>query len=135
MKQPLTDERINRLIARREKLTNRRDEHINFPAVDEIDARLREIPAGERPDVDKLLGRASLGPQSAPDDYRIANRPGNPNWHGVKAWFDDAAKQLDSAAAEVGVKAEHLTARQVAQLKAPETNWRDWDDIKGDLDI
>mgnify|MGYP001617305154 FL=1 len=31
------------------------------------------------------------GPQPAPEDYRIANRPGNPHWRGVKAWFDDAA--------------------------------------------
>ena len=34
------------------------------------------------------------GPQPAPDDYRIANRPGNPNRHGVKAWFADAAKNI-----------------------------------------
>lgn len=34
----------------------------------------------------------TFGPQAAPQDYRIANRPGNPNWHGVKAWFDEAAK-------------------------------------------
>lgn len=32
-----------------------------------------------------------FGPQPAPDDYRIANRPDNPNWHGVANWFDNAA--------------------------------------------
>lgn len=32
-----------------------------------------------------------LGPQSAPNDYRIANRPGNPNWRGVSDWFERAA--------------------------------------------
>lgn len=53
----LTTERIARLITRRERLTNRRDGRINFPAVDEIDEKLREVPAGERPDVDALLGR------------------------------------------------------------------------------
>lgn len=52
------DTQIDRLIARREKLTNRRDEHINIPAVNEIDSRLRLVPQGERQDVDKLLGRA-----------------------------------------------------------------------------
>lgn len=34
----------------------------------------------------------TLGPQHAPQDYRIANRPDNPNWHGVAAWFDEAAR-------------------------------------------
>lgn len=53
----LTPERITRLVNRRERLTNRRDGRINFPAVDEIDEKLREVPAGERPDVDALLGR------------------------------------------------------------------------------
>lgn len=53
----LTTERITRLINRRERLTNRRDGRINFPAVNEIDAQLAQLPAGERPDVDALLGR------------------------------------------------------------------------------
>lgn len=35
----------------------------------------------------------TFGPQEAPQDYRIANRPNNPNWRGVKAWFDEVANQ------------------------------------------
>ncbi len=54
---PPTPAQIARLIARRERLTNRRDERINFPAVKEIDAQLAQVPAGERNDVDLLLGR------------------------------------------------------------------------------
>lgn len=52
-----TDEQIDRLISRRERLTNRRDERINIPAVNEIDARLRLVAPGKRNDVDRLLGR------------------------------------------------------------------------------
>lgn len=29
-----------------------------------------------------------------PDDPRIANRPGNPNWKGVANWLDEAAAAL-----------------------------------------
>lgn len=28
-----------------------------------------------------------------PPDSRIANRPGNPQWKGVPAWFDNAARR------------------------------------------
>jgi len=41
---------------------------------------------------DPRINPAQFGPQPAPDDYRIANRPGNPNWKGVKDWFDKAAE-------------------------------------------
>ena len=37
---------------------------------------------------------SNFGPLPPPDDPRIANRPGNPNWHGVKAWFDEAAQSI-----------------------------------------
>ena len=52
----MTPERISQLIKRRNKLTSKRS--LNRPALDEIDAKLREVPAGERNDVDLLLGRA-----------------------------------------------------------------------------
>ena len=43
-------------------------------------------------DAHSVEAETPLGPQPAPDDYRIANRPGNPNWKGVKDWFDKAAQ-------------------------------------------
>ncbi len=53
-----TPTRIARLVARREKLTNRRDGRLNLPALDEIDAQLSELsPAGADNKVDLLLGR------------------------------------------------------------------------------
>ncbi len=54
----MTDDHIDRLIRNRNKLTDRRDERINYPAVDEIDAQLSEVPPGQRNDVDLLLGRS-----------------------------------------------------------------------------
>lgn len=36
-----------------------------------------------------------MGPQPPPDDYRIANCPANPDWHGVGAWFDEAARSQE----------------------------------------
>lgn len=65
-----TDEQINRLIARRERLTNRRDERINIPAVNEIDARLRLVAPGKRNDVDRLLGRRCATIIDDPLDWR-----------------------------------------------------------------
>lgn len=104
----MTTDQIDRLINRREKLTNRRDGRLNRPALDEIDAKLSQVPPGADNRVDKLLGRpcavlpaqAEYGPQLAPSDYRIANRPDNPNWHGVAAWFDEAAQGVTAAQAE-----------------------------------
>ena len=54
-------------------------------------------PPGWVDDARDVLARArgeapTYGPQAAPDDYRIANRPGNPNWHGMGDWFDKAAE-------------------------------------------
>lgn len=65
-----TPDQITRLIKRRERLTNRRDERINIPAVNEIDAQLAQLPAGERADVDALLGRrAQKAAAEQHDDY------------------------------------------------------------------
>lgn len=68
----MTDERINRLMRRRAKLTNRRDEHINRPAIAEIDAQLATVAPGQRNDVDLALGRpcAQLPPRV---DYGLAD--------------------------------------------------------------
>jgi hypothetical protein len=53
------DTAIIRLIARRDRLTNRRDGRLNRPALDEIDAQLSALcPAGQSNDVDLLLGRS-----------------------------------------------------------------------------
>lgn len=53
-----TNTQINELIASRNCLTNRRDELIDLDAVDHIDNILRDVPAGQRNDVDLLLGRS-----------------------------------------------------------------------------
>ena len=39
----------------------------------------------------------AFGPQAAPQDYRIANRPDNSDWHGVAPWFDQAAQRMQSS--------------------------------------
>lgn len=54
----MTDNDIDALIAIRERATNRRDEQIDWNAVDLIDAQLAQVPAGKRNDVDLLLGRS-----------------------------------------------------------------------------
>lgn len=63
----MTDETINALVATRNRLTNRRDEQVDWGAVDLIDAILRDVPPGQRNDVDLLLGRptAVLPPRAA----------------------------------------------------------------------
>ncbi len=60
---------IDILIAARNRLTNRRDEQIDFAAVDNIDALLSTCKPGRRNDVDLLLGRtcATLQPQPVYD--------------------------------------------------------------------
>lgn len=70
-----TDEQIDRMIARRERLTNRRDERINFPAVNEIDDRLRLVEPGQHSDVDRLLGRncAKQGQTIVVDPWRLTD--------------------------------------------------------------
>lgn len=54
----MTDETINALIATRERLTNLRDEQIDWTAVDLIDDVLSEVPPGQDNRVDLLLGRS-----------------------------------------------------------------------------
>ena len=101
----MTTDQIDALITRRNKLTNRRDGLTDSKRVKRIDAQLEQVPAGQDNRVDLLLCRScavlperpTYGPQDAPDDYRIANRPGNPNWHGVKAWFDESALTVTQA--------------------------------------
>jgi hypothetical protein len=105
----MTDDQINRMIAARNKLTNVRDERIDWTTVDAIDTMLRDVPAGQRNDVDLLLGR-SCAVLPTREAIRIA-------------------------ADEVSVTAEWLSAAQVAQLEEIERGRRDWNSIKGDLDI
>lgn len=56
----MNDEQINHLIAARNAITDRTDEYINQRAVDHIDAVLRDVPPGQRADVDALLGRKRI---------------------------------------------------------------------------
>lgn len=53
----LTNGQIGNLIAARNAITDITTEYPNWKAVDHIDAVLREVPVGQRPEVDKLLGR------------------------------------------------------------------------------
>lgn len=106
---PPTSEQIVKLIARRERLTNRRDERINFPAVNEIDARLKLIPVGERPDVDALLGRRAECQRWSSDADRAA-------WH-------DAAAQHTAQAASAKVSEFEAHMRMLCadyEIEAPD---------------
>lgn len=53
----MTSEQIDRLLRRRDKLTQRRDGRINRPALNEIDVQLREVPPGQDNRIDLYLGR------------------------------------------------------------------------------
>ena len=53
----MTEDQINHLITRRNKLTDRRDSLTDWKRVRRIDAQLAAVPAGQRNDVDLLLGR------------------------------------------------------------------------------
>ena len=92
-----TQEQIDRLIAIRERLTNRRDEQIDFVAVDLIDNMLREVTPGQRNDVDLLLGRS------------CAVLPSRSAYYEVLA-------QLQDAAHEAGVTAEWTPAPDTAAM-------------------
>jgi hypothetical protein len=53
----MNNEQIDHLIAARNAITDRTEDYPNMRAVDHIDAVLSDIPIGQRPDVDALLGR------------------------------------------------------------------------------
>jgi hypothetical protein len=53
----MTNEQIDHLIAARNAITDRTDDYANTKALNHIDAVLRDIPVGQRRDVDALLGR------------------------------------------------------------------------------
>ena len=115
----LTQEQISALVKIRNQMTNRRDEQIDHIAVDLLDDVLRDVPPGQRNDVDLLLGRmcAQL-PNRA--DY---NPLGGVDWTSIKAELnaERAAmieRDMQAAAHEAGVTAEHLTPREVAMLEA-----------------
>jgi hypothetical protein len=54
----MTNEQIDAQIAKRNRLTNRRDGLTDSKRVKAIDAKLATVPAGQRNDVDLLLGRS-----------------------------------------------------------------------------
>lgn len=53
----MNDDRIDYLIAQRNKLLQRRDALYDRKRIDAIDAKLAAVPAGQRNDVDLALGR------------------------------------------------------------------------------
>lgn len=58
----MTDEQIDHLITARNILTDQPIDYalIRWSAVDHIDAVLRDVPPGQRADVDALLGRKRI---------------------------------------------------------------------------
>lgn len=54
----MNEQKINRLIERRNKLTNRRDGLTDSAVIARIDAQLRDVPPGQDNRVDLLLGRS-----------------------------------------------------------------------------
>lgn len=54
----MTPQEIDLIIAARDRLTDRRDEQVDWEAVRHFDEVLATVPPGERNDVDLLLGRA-----------------------------------------------------------------------------
>jgi hypothetical protein len=106
-----TNAQIDHLIATRERLTNRRDEQIDYTAVALIDDVLREVAPGQRNDVDLLLGRlcAQLPTRA---DY---NPLEGVDWTPIKAELnaERAAmieRDMQAAAHEAGVTAEWTPA-------------------------
>lgn len=53
----MTPQEIDLIIAARDRLTNVRDEQVDWEAVDAFDAALADVPAGTDNRVDLLLGR------------------------------------------------------------------------------
>lgn len=91
-------------------------------AAETMTAARRDIAAGAE------AMTAAYGSQDAPQDYRIANRPGNPNWHGVKAWFDEAAALLNDA--------DFSAANDAALMSADQyEDWLDWQWSIGDTSL
>jgi hypothetical protein len=103
----MTPDKIDRLIARRAKLTSRRS--INQPAVDEIDAQLATVTPGERNDVDLLLGRlCAILPERAMVKWSTDEQRAEWQAHGVEesarlaqqkqaefdAWLDASMRRL-----------------------------------------
>lgn len=63
----MNDAKIAKLIASRNRLTDRRDGLTDSKRVAAIDAQLAAVPAGERNDVDLLLGRLRATPTPRAD--------------------------------------------------------------------
>jgi hypothetical protein len=63
----LTDEMIDHLIGARERMTNVTADYPDRQAIGHIDAVLRAISVGQRPDVDALLGRSVKEVQQTTD--------------------------------------------------------------------
>lgn len=112
----ITDTEINTIIAARERLTNRRDEQIDWVAVDHFDAVLAQVPAGTRNDVDLLLGR----PAELPERVEYQLRPATDTAAATEAVAELAQKKHDEF---------------IACLVRVYDEWLDYERIKRDLAI
>lgn len=117
----MTTAQIDRLIARRERLTNRRDGLTDSAVINRIDAQLATIPAGQDNRVDLLLGRSCA---TLPD--RSAVR-----------WSTDEQRAACKAQAEA--EAARLAAEKredfLTTIADQYEDWLDFNRICGDLAI
>lgn len=132
----MTTRKIDQLIARRNKLTNRRDGLYDHKVVDDIDKKLAALsPAGERNDVDLLLGRtcATLPSQPVYDAHShaetVAKRHGDMTGIG---WPLQAMINTVNDAKPLSDLSERMAlAYKESELK----DYDDWQHIKGDCDL
>jgi hypothetical protein len=79
----MNDTQIDHLIAARNAVTDRTEDYPNLRAVSYIDAVLSDIPIGQRPDVDALLGRRAgyiINPAVMLEQIRQGER----DWNDIK---------------------------------------------------
>lgn len=117
----MNDDRIDYLIGQRNKLTNRRDEWVDWKRVDAIDEKLKQVEPGERNDVDLLLGRpeARLAARVVTRLEEEERREG---------WITPPTVTAE----EVGPIVDEMMKRYGATMKE---NPKDWRDLKGDCDL
>lgn len=120
----MTQEQIDKAVQRYNKLASRRDGRINVPALNEIAAKLAQVPPGTRPDVDLLLGR----PAELPERVEYCR------------WSTDAQRAAwqASGAAETARLAEEKQTEHDAYLERIADQYADmldWHRIYGDLGL
>ena len=146
----MTDEKINRLLSRRNNLLSRRDGLYDSAIIDRIDAQLRAVPEGTNNEVDLALGRpgAVLPPRVVMVQHIDGTQDIMPEF---RRWSSDdqRAAWKTEAQAEIAPLAEAMTITyetwrdqtsdhdefygvDLATAEIEESP-RDWADLRGDL--